>query len=124
MAGYRDDRPSLRDAPPPRTSIDATYTVGTGSSGTHLYYRHPPIGPELRNTTGERGGLGWKVDTRAHGGYVVAAGSTVAGRPYAVALDVERHQRTTRQPDEPSGVLLDLDAARARRTARKEKPVA
>ncbi|MFI7302967.1 bifunctional DNA primase/polymerase [Micromonospora aurantiaca] len=73
---------------PPRTGIDATYTVSTGSGGTHLYYRHP-AGPALRNTTGERGGLGWKVDTRAHGGYVVAAGSTVAGRPYAVALDCD-----------------------------------
>lgn len=77
---------------PPRTGIDATYTVSTGSGGTHLYYRHPANGPELRNTTGERGGLGWKVDTRAHGGYVVAAGSTVAGRPYAVALDGEPAQ--------------------------------
>ncbi|MBY8872882.1 bifunctional DNA primase/polymerase [Micromonospora sp. PLK6-60] len=73
----------------PRTGIEATYTVGTGSGGTHLYYRHPTTGPALRNTTGERGGLGWKVDTRAHGGYVVAAGSTVTGRPYAVALDYE-----------------------------------
>ncbi|MDO3687354.1 bifunctional DNA primase/polymerase [Micromonospora sp. C28ISP2-4] len=73
----------------PRTGIDATYTVGTGSGGTHLYYHHPTTGPALRNTTGDRGGLGWKVDTRAHGGYVVAAGSTVAGRPYAVSLDVD-----------------------------------
>ncbi|WP_409074226.1 bifunctional DNA primase/polymerase [Micromonospora chalcea] len=80
--GFGPDAPS-------RTGIDATYTVGTGSGGTHLYYRHPTSGPQLRNTIGERGGLGWKVDTRAHGGYVVAAGSTVAGRPYAVALDVE-----------------------------------
>ncbi|MFY1593072.1 bifunctional DNA primase/polymerase [Micromonospora sp. WMMD737] len=70
-------------------SIDTTYTVTTGRGGSHLYYRHPTGGPELRNTTGERGGLGWKVDTRAHGGYVVAAGSTVAGRPYTVALDCE-----------------------------------
>ncbi|MFI5838076.1 bifunctional DNA primase/polymerase [Micromonospora sp. NPDC051300] len=73
----------------PRTGIDATYTVSTGSGGTHLYYHHPATSPALRNTTGDRGGLGWKVDTRAHGGYVVAAGSTVAGRPYAVALDVD-----------------------------------
>ncbi|MFF3864179.1 bifunctional DNA primase/polymerase [Micromonospora sp. NPDC001898] len=70
-------------------SIDTTYTVTTGRGGSHLYYRHPTDGPELRNTTGDRGGLGWKVDTRAHGGYVVAAGSTVAGRPYTVALDCE-----------------------------------
>ncbi|MER7420662.1 bifunctional DNA primase/polymerase [Micromonospora peucetia] len=70
-------------------SIDTTYTVTTGRGGSHLYYRHPTAGPQLRNTTGDRGGLGWKVDTRAHGGYVVAAGSTAAGRPYAVALDCD-----------------------------------
>ncbi|MFI5935766.1 bifunctional DNA primase/polymerase [Actinoplanes sp. NPDC051494] len=67
-----------------------TYTVTTGRGGTHLYYRHPTSGPALRNTAGERGnGLGWLIDTRAHGGYVVAAGSTVAGRPYTIARGAE-----------------------------------
>ena len=66
--------------------IDATYTVTTGRGGTHLYYRHPEDGPALRNTAGT---LGPMVDTRAHGGYVVAAGSTVAGRPYVVDLDTD-----------------------------------
>lgn len=65
-----------------------TFTVTTGRGGTHLYYRHPENGPQLRNTEGSTGrGLGWLVDTRAHGGYVVAPGSTVAGRPYTVAAD-------------------------------------
>ncbi|MFI6261358.1 bifunctional DNA primase/polymerase [Micromonospora sp. NPDC051006] len=73
----------------PHGGITATYTVCTASGGSHLYYRHPATGPQLRNTTGDRGGLGWKVDTRAHGGYVVAAGSTVASRPYSVALDCD-----------------------------------
>lgn len=63
-----------------------TYTVTTGRGGTHLYFTAPP-GRQLRNTQGNRGGLGWLVDTRAHGGYVVAAGSTVHGRPYTVAND-------------------------------------
>lgn len=66
--------------------IGITYTVGTPSGGTHLYYQHPDRGPALRNTTGT---LGWKVDTRAHGGYVVAAGTTLAGRTYDVLLDVD-----------------------------------
>ncbi|MFF5070617.1 bifunctional DNA primase/polymerase [Micromonospora olivasterospora] len=69
-----------------RGGIDATYTVTTGRGGTHLYYRHPDAGPALRNTAGA---LGPMVDTRAHGGYVVAAGSTVAGRPYVVDLDTD-----------------------------------
>ena len=65
--------------------ITATYTVTTGRGGTHLYYTHPD-GPQQRNTAGT---LGWLIDTRAHGGYVVAAGSTVTGRPYTIALDVD-----------------------------------
>ena len=67
-------------------TIDPTYTVTTGRGGTHLYYRHPDTGPALRNTAGT---LGPMVDTRAHGGYVVAASSTVAGRPYIVDLDTD-----------------------------------
>jgi len=62
-----------------------TYAVMTGRGGTHLYFWQPSTGPALRNTSGERGnGLGWLIDTRAHGGYVVAAGCTVAGLPYTV----------------------------------------
>lgn len=55
-----------------------THTVATGRGGRHLYYRHPH-GPDLRNTQGRLGPL---VDTRAHGGYVVGAGSVVDGRAY------------------------------------------
>jgi hypothetical protein len=55
-----------------------TYTVRTGRGGFHLYYR-PPVGADLRNTSGR---LGWLIDTRAAGGYVVAAGSVVGGNRY------------------------------------------
>ncbi|WP_030273453.1 bifunctional DNA primase/polymerase [Streptomyces sp. NRRL B-24484] len=66
-----------------------TRTVRTCSGGTHLYFTAPP-GLVLRNTRGEQGnGLGWKVDTRAAGGYVVAPGSLVEGRPYTVEHDAE-----------------------------------
>ncbi|MEU5696754.1 bifunctional DNA primase/polymerase [Actinosynnema sp. NPDC020468] len=65
-----------------------TYTVRTASGGEHRYFRAPP-GVDLRNTVGR---LGPGVDTRAAGGYVVAAGSvlrTGAGfRGYEVVLDV------------------------------------
>jgi hypothetical protein len=64
-----------------------TYTVRTPSGGTHLYFT-APAGVQLRNTGGDRGrGLGWKVDTRAWGGHVVAAGSVVDGRAYTVVHD-------------------------------------
>ncbi|MFI6026367.1 bifunctional DNA primase/polymerase [Amycolatopsis magusensis] len=52
-----------------------TLTVRTPSGGLHLYYRVPGD-VTLRNTSGDRGnGLGWKVDTRAWGGYVVGPGT-------------------------------------------------
>ncbi len=60
-----------------------THTVRTGSGGTHLYFT-APNDVELRNSAGA---LGWKVDTRAVGGYVVGAGSIVNNFPYAVTSD-------------------------------------
>jgi len=99
-----------------------TYTVRTGRGGTHLYLRHPAAGVELRNTAGDRGnGLGWLVDTRAHGGYVVAAGSTVAARRYTVARDGEPGdlpawlaERLTPAPlPEQRPVVVDLPTGRA-----------
>ena len=54
-----------------------TFMVRTRRSGWHLYFTAPP-GLRLGNTNGrnERG-LGWLIDTRGHGGYVVAPGSFV-----------------------------------------------
>lgn len=61
-----------------------TRTVTTPSGGMHLYFTAPD-GLVLRNTSGERGrGLGWCIDTRAHGGYVLAPGSVVDGRAYTL----------------------------------------
>lgn len=61
-----------------------TYSVRTASGGEHLYFT-APTGPPLRNTAGR---LGWLIDTRAAGGYVVAAGSAIAGRTYTTILDL------------------------------------
>jgi hypothetical protein len=63
-----------------------TYTVRTGRGGTHLYYRRPATDPPLRNTVGT---LGWLIDTRAAGGYVVAPPTAVAGNGYRTVLDIE-----------------------------------
>ncbi|WP_433307938.1 bifunctional DNA primase/polymerase [Actinoplanes sp. CA-030573] len=57
-----------------------TYAVATARGGLHLYFRQPD-GIELRNTAGTLGRL---IDTRGHGGYVVAAGSIVKGQQYHV----------------------------------------
>ena len=65
------------DAPVPTD----TFTVETPGGGRHLYFWAPP-GVELRNTQAR---LGWRIDTRAGGGYVVAAGSIrTDGRRYRV----------------------------------------
>ncbi|MEV0962525.1 bifunctional DNA primase/polymerase [Streptomyces sp. NPDC049910] len=59
-------------------AVPATYRVRTASGGVHLYFT-APTGVRLANTAGTVGEL---VDTRAWGGYVVAAGSTTPTGPY------------------------------------------
>ncbi|GAA1828791.1 hypothetical protein GCM10009836_03220 [Pseudonocardia ailaonensis] len=74
-----------------RHEVPTTLSVSTPSGGSHLYFRMP-YGVELRNSQGR---LGWKIDTRGAGGYVLAAGS-------------RRHDgRTYRGNDEPIAELPD-----------------
>ncbi|MEV3948309.1 bifunctional DNA primase/polymerase [Streptomyces halstedii] len=61
-------------------AVPATYRTRTASGGHHLYFAAPP-GTRLANTAGKLGKL---IDTRAHGGYVVAAGSITATGLYTV----------------------------------------
>ena len=107
------DRPKPGEVPPPEWALPGigdgadvlaelcqrhgqplpfeTFMVRTRRGGLHLYFTAPP-GVRLGNTNGrnERG-LGWLIDTRGHGGYVLAPGSYVdlpdgTGR-YQVAYD-------------------------------------
>ncbi|MFF4804014.1 bifunctional DNA primase/polymerase [Streptomyces sp. NPDC001351] len=82
---HGDDGPLVACAPHDGFAelLPAAHIVKTPSGGTHLYYAAPD-GEPLRNTAGK---LGWKVDTRAAGGYVVGAGSIVNGRPYTTVHD-------------------------------------
>ncbi|MEV7345568.1 bifunctional DNA primase/polymerase [Streptomyces sp. NPDC093544] len=59
-------------------AVPDTYRVRTASGGQHLYFTAPP-GIRLPNTAGTIAPL---VDTRAWGGYVVAAGSTTPAGAY------------------------------------------
>ncbi|MFJ6012090.1 bifunctional DNA primase/polymerase [Streptomyces sp. NPDC092952] len=59
-------------------AVPATRTVRTPSGGLHLYFS-APAAARLRNTAGSVAPL---VDTRAWGGYVAAAGSTIDGHRY------------------------------------------
>ncbi|WP_432134260.1 bifunctional DNA primase/polymerase [Streptomyces sp. bgisy154] len=59
-------------------AVPATYRTRTASGGEHLYFTAPP-GLRLTNTAGTIAEL---VDTRAWGGYVVAAGSATPTGAY------------------------------------------
>jgi len=83
------------------TTVTPTFAVSTPSGGWHLYYTVPP-GAQLRNTQAV---IGWKIDTRAQGGYVVAPGCPVAPGGYELVDDREPaelpnwlHQALTLKP--------------------------
>lgn len=59
-------------------AVPDTYRTRTASGGQHLYFTAPD-GVRLTNTAGTIAPL---VDTRARGGYVVAAGSITPSGPY------------------------------------------
>ncbi|MEU9139196.1 bifunctional DNA primase/polymerase [Streptomyces sp. NPDC048404] len=59
-------------------AVPDTYRVRTASGGTHLYFTTPPA-VRMSNTQGT---VADSVDTRAWGGYVVAAGSTTPTGAY------------------------------------------
>lgn len=68
--------------------IPRTFTVSSARDGRHLYFRQPDDSA-LRNTSGsESAGLGPLIDTRGHGGYVVAPGSRYAGGSYRIEQDL------------------------------------
>ncbi|MFF1601073.1 bifunctional DNA primase/polymerase [Streptomyces mirabilis] len=64
-------------------AVPDTYRTRTASGGSHLYFT-APSGVRLANTAGTIAPL---VDTRAWGGYVVAAGSTTPAGPYEAISD-------------------------------------
>ncbi|MEU7528979.1 bifunctional DNA primase/polymerase [Saccharothrix sp. NPDC042600] len=72
----------LRDAP-----VDpGTLATDTPSGGLHLLYTAQP--GRWKSSTGRarddavRTGLGWQIDVKAHGGYVILPGSTTAAGTY------------------------------------------
>lgn len=104
-------------------SIPETFVVATPSGGRHLYFR-APHGVELRNTQGVHG-LGWLVDTRAHGGYVAAPGSRLPNGQYEVLDDREPAtlpgwlvQRLLAKPRERVSSLREIESAHRSRYLR------
>ncbi|MEY9932574.1 N12 class adenine-specific DNA methylase [Catenulispora sp. GP43] len=64
--------------------LPSTFTVASARGGRHLYFRQPE-GVALRNTVGsDTAGLGPLIDTRGHGGSIVAPGSVFEGGSYGI----------------------------------------
>lgn len=80
-----------------------TYTVAT-ASGEHRYYTVEPAAPG-RTTAGH---LGPGIDTRAIGGYVLAAGSVrvLGGRPRLYRVVSPVHVEPQRAPDQLLDALI------------------
>ncbi|MFE3457415.1 bifunctional DNA primase/polymerase [Nocardiopsis aegyptia] len=78
-----------------QTLATDTFTVRTGRGGTHLYFTHPD-GPPLTNTSGS---LGWLIDTRAHGGYVVGPGCPVITPAGSARYEVEDRESPAALPE-------------------------
>ncbi|MFE9937095.1 bifunctional DNA primase/polymerase [Streptomyces hirsutus] len=104
--------------------VPDTYRVRTASGGMHLYFTASD-GVRLPNTAGT---VAASVDTRAWGGYVVAAGSTTPGGDYetlcgsvAVALPGWLHTILQPAPVRPVGPLRlpAVDGSRAALAALK-----
>ncbi|OEJ31609.1 bifunctional DNA primase/polymerase [Streptomyces subrutilus] len=92
--------------------VPATRTVRTPSGGTHLYFTAPDHA-RLGNTAGK---LALLIDTRAHGGYVVAPGSTTAAGTYEVTdpspvVELPAWLLSLLQPPAPRSVPLRMPGA-------------
>ncbi|GAB3646000.1 bifunctional DNA primase/polymerase [Glycomyces tarimensis] len=116
------------------TGFGETFTVATPSGGWHLYFAHPAGVAPLRSTAGA---LAYLVDTRSHGGYVLAPGSVVDGKPYAVTCPADPAplpawlaERLTPAPQRPHTATGTPTPAQARlrraqrRSARLERYLA
>ncbi|MGW3328910.1 bifunctional DNA primase/polymerase, partial [Streptomyces virginiae] len=93
-------------------AVPATWTVRTPSGGTHLYFTAPD-GVRLGNTAGKLAPL---IDTRGHGGYVVASGSTTAAGTYEVTdpspvTELPAWLLSLLQPPAPHPVRLRMPGA-------------
>ncbi|MFD7168270.1 bifunctional DNA primase/polymerase [Streptomyces violascens] len=79
---------ALRGAQDP-SQDDTTLRVRTPSGGLHLWYTARP-GHVWRCSSGSSAqrALAWQVDVRAHGGYIIAPGTTTAAGTYTACRPV------------------------------------
>lgn len=92
-------------------AVPVTYRTRTASGGHHLYFTAPP-GVRLGNSAGR---LGTHIDTRAHGGYVVGAGSALPHGAYEMVdptkpAPLPGWLYTLLRPRQPSRALMAAPA--------------
>ncbi|GAB7192148.1 bifunctional DNA primase/polymerase [Kineococcus sp. NUM-3379] len=68
--------------------LPRTWTVLTARGGWHVYFRQPDDVALPNTGPGSPNRLGWLIDTRGHGGYVVAAPTRTRDGVYAVVRAV------------------------------------
>ncbi|MFF0794969.1 bifunctional DNA primase/polymerase [Streptomyces spiralis] len=79
---------ALRGHPSPADD-DTTLRVRTPSGGLHVWYRTADSRPWQCSAGSSQGrALAWQVDIRAHGGYIIAPGTTTSYGIYAALGDV------------------------------------
>lgn len=78
-----DQPPSLDELEAEHGKLPKTRAHSTGSGGMHYLFKYP-AGVEIRNSTGK---LGFGLDVRGEGGYIVAPPSATT-RPYEVLDDL------------------------------------
>ncbi len=78
-----------------------TRTVETPTGGYHFYFSSSD--PEIGNRTAMREG----IDIRGNGGYVVAPGSVIDGKPYRVVVDEGIAPLPCSLAEEIQGVVVD-----------------
>ncbi|GAA2785407.1 hypothetical protein GCM10010441_08000 [Kitasatospora paracochleata] len=110
---------ALRGHPTPADDT-TTLRVRTPSGGLHIWYQAPPA-LAFRSSTGsgKNRALAWQVDIRAHGGYIVAPGTSTAAGIYTaigtarrparlpdwLAQDLQRTHHTGETTALPSGLV-------------------
>lgn len=67
--------------------IPDTYTVSTGSGGTHYYFGLSPVDFDLTNSQGGFGKFPKGIDVRGRGGFVVAPPSVSSRGAYRILSD-------------------------------------
>jgi len=85
-------------------TLPETWQFLTGGGGRHILFRDPGIELDLRNSASK---LGPGLDTRGHGGFIVAPQSRhISGRVYAI--DVDHHPDEFALADIPPWLLTLL----------------